>query len=222
MSSTPLSRSRKASLARAAETYHAQLEHDVKGMEYLAGRGLSSRSIETLRLGVVRSPLAGDDRYAGRLAIPYIGPRGNVYDLRYRCIEDHDCKEADCPKYLGYPDVKTRMYNVQALKAPTDYLLLTEGELDAATLVECGWPAVGIPGANAWHPHYSRMLSGFSRIVLIADGDDAGRKLASTVSRALPAQVRVIMCYQGQDVNSTFTEHGKQGLVDLLREDEEE
>jgi DNA primase len=157
-----------------------------------------------------------------RLAIPFIGPKGNVYDLRFRCIQSHDCKEERCPKYLGLDGVETRIYNAQALVAPTDYIFVTEGELDAATLTVCGWPAIGLLGANSWKKHYPRLLAGFSKVVLVADGDDAGHKLASTFRRAMPSAGNVILCQQGDDINSVFVREGREGLVALLKGDEDE
>jgi DNA primase len=163
---------------------------------------------------------------AGRLAIPFIGPRGNVYDIRFRCIEDHDHKDSEvrCPKYLGSDGVETRMFNTRALLAPTDYIFVCEGELDAATLTACGWPAVGIPGAHAWKLHYSRMLAGFSRVILVADADEAGKKLAVKFRKALPSSGSVILCkYENaRDVNEVFVQYGKDGLAALLRGEDDE
>ena len=219
MSSRPLSSSQKRSLASAAEMYHEQLDDQAR--EYLEARGLLP-AIETLRFGVVRSPRPEHTMMRDRLAIPFIGPKGNIYDIRFRSIQDHDCKEQSCPKYLGLDGVETRIYNAAALVAPTDYIFVTEGELDAATLTVCGWPAVGLPGANSWKPHYPRLLAGFSKVVLVADGDDAGRKLASTFRRAMPTAGHVILCEQGEDVNSTFLAKGKEGLMALLKSEDDE
>lgn len=214
MTIEPLSRSLKASLARATETYSSQL--DQRALDYLDSRGLaSSRVIETHRLGVVRSPLPSHEQYEGRLVIPYIGPKGNTYDVRFKCIEDHDHKDVGCAKMLGLPGLRTRMFNTQALAAPTDYIFLAEGEPDAMTYTACGWPAVGIPGANAWEPHHARMLSGFGKVALIAHGDDAGRKLAHAVRRSLPGS-NVVVVAEGEDANSLYMKGGKQALLDLL------
>ena len=227
MTSLPSSASLKRSLASAAREYHEQLLTDPEGLAYLAERGLgSSPAIEALRFGVVRSPRPEHEMMAGRLVIPFIGPAGNVYDLRFRCIEDHDHKDSEvkCPKYLGSDGVETRMYNVRALLAPTDYILVTEGEMDAATLTACGWPAVGIPGANAWKPHFGRMLSGFSRVILLADADEAGKKLAAKFRKALPSSGRVIVCKHedARDVNEVYVRYGKDALAALLRGEDDE
>lgn len=214
MTLLPLSPSQKALLERSTAAYQSQVDDRTRA--YLESRGLLG-AIDRLRFGAVTSPLPEDELMRGRLAIPFIGPRGNIYDIRFRCIEDHDCKELGHGKYMG-SDRPTRMYNTRAISAPTSYLFITEGELDAATLEMCGWPAVGITGMNGWKAHYARMLAGFSDITLIADGDEAGQKLAAKVRQALSG-VRVIVCEQGQDVNSMFGNHGKEGLAALLRKE---
>lgn len=220
MSSVPLSNSQKKALASAAQEYHSQLDDTARA--YLATRGLgSSQSIETLRFGLVRSPRPEHTMMTGRLALPYIGPNGNVYSMVFRCIREHDCKEAGCKKYL-YPTGERRvMYNTRALMASTDYLFVTEGEMDAATLTACGWPAVGIPGTNGWQKHFGRMMAGFTRVVLFADGDTAGEKLVHDFRRALPSVGIVKICEPGDDINSLFMREGKEGITNMLKEDDE-
>ena len=215
MALRPSSPSRKALLDEACKEYHAQLQSDGAGQDYLGKRSLLS-SLELGLLGVVRQPKRGHERYAGRLAIPYIGPAGNIYDIRYRCLEDHDCRDHGHGKYEGEPGVQTRLYNSRALLAPTDYIFICEGEIDALTLGACGWPAVGVPGANAWKPHHRRCFDAFADVVVVADGDDAGRKLASTVVRAIPAARSVIMS-EGMDANSIYVQGGKAALAELLK-----
>lgn len=215
----PLSASLKASLERSTATYHAQLDDAAR--RYLEGRALFDPSIETHRLGVVRDPIKGDERFLGRLAIPYIGPKGNVYGINYRCMADHDCKEVACHKYDKPSGIPSRMFNTQALLAPTDYIFVTEGEIDAISITACGWPAVGMPGANVWKPAHARMVAGFSKVVLLQDPDDAGSKFASSFLRSLPQSARVIICKyrEATDVNSVYAMYGKAGLIELLKEE---
>ena len=223
MTTAPLSRSLKASLERATAAYQSQL--DEPALAYLERRGLGSSLVtETHRLGVVRSPLPGHERFVGRLVIPYIGPKGNVYGMNLRCIEDHDCKEQGewHHKYDKPAGMETRMFNTAALVSETDYIFVCEGELDAITLTACGWPAVAVAGVTHWRAHHSRMLAGFSRVVLLADGDDAGRKLADAVRRSLPVTGEAIVLSDGSDVNHTYMTGGKEALRALLSDQEDE
>lgn len=219
MTLRPSPAARKTLLERAAKAYAEQMEDSQIGLEYLAARGLlDSRNVH--HFGVVGEPVQGHERYEGRLAIPFIGPAGNVYDIRYRCIQDHDHRESKCAKYLNDPGVETRVYNTRALLAPTDYIFITEGEIDAATLAACGWPAVGLPGASSWKGgHRPRLFHGFQDIIVIGDGDDAGRQFVDTVVKSL-ASARGVMICEGEDVNSTYVKGGKDALRELLKEDE--
>lgn len=212
----PSSQSQKRSLARACERYADQLNNDERAREYLARRGLLPFAV-VLGFGAVSYPEPGHDRYAGRLAIPFIGPGGNVYDIRYRCIEDHDCKDNKCAKYLGDEGKVTRLYNTRALVAPSQTIFVTEGEMDAATIAACGWPSVGVPGASSWKSAYRpRLFGGFSRVIVIGDGDDAGKSFVREVVRSMPDSEGKVMP-PGHDVNSIFVERGKDGLTELLK-----
>ena len=221
MTSAPLSNSLRDSLARACEEYEAQLTADPRAQEYLERRGLTGVT-DRLRFGSVLSRRHDHPPWVeGRLAIPFLGPRGNVYDIRFRCMGDHDCRAENHSKYLpAYEGIPTKLYNVRATLAPTDYIFVTEGELDAATIEACGWPAVGCVGAENWKPHYGRLLHGFSQVVLLADGDSAGKDLAARFRRALPSSGRVIIVPTGTDVNQVYVQGGKEALAEIMREDQ--
>jgi len=203
----------KKSLAEAATAYHSQMSPDA--LEYLARRGLGAEVADAFLLGHVSSPLDGHDHMAGRLVIPHIGPAGNVYDLRFRCIAHEDCKEAGCKsKYMGLPGLQTRTFNTRAIALAGDELHVTEGEIDAMSLAAAGFQAIGIPGVNALPKHFPRMVAGFSSLTLWADGDDAGRGLAERVARVVPT-VRILVMRTGMDVNSILMEGGADALRKL-------
>lgn len=206
----PLSPGLKKSLAEAATAYEAQM--DKSGLEYLARRGLGAEVVAAFRIGRASSPLSGHDHMAGRLVIPHIGPAGNIYDLRFRCIEHADCKEAGCKsKYMGLPGVQTRTFNTRAIALAGDELHVTEGEMDAMSLSVAGFQAIGIPGVNALSRHFDRMVAGFSKVTVWADGDDAGRGMAEKIARAVPL-ARILIMRAGQDVNSILVEGGADAL----------
>jgi 5S rRNA maturation endonuclease (ribonuclease M5) len=68
------------------------------------------------------------------------------------------------------------------------------------------------------------MLAGFSRVILVADADEAGKKLAVKFRKALPSSGSVILCkYENaRDVNEVFVQYGKDGLAALLRGEDDE
>lgn len=200
----------------------AALPLDEAGRAYLARRGLLEVATD-LRFGVV--PASAPTRfqqYVGRLVIPSIGPEGNVYDVAFRCIQPHDCKAEECPKYLFLPGLDKRLYNVRAVREAGDVVDICEGQLDAATLEACGLHAVGVPGANGWKRHHRRLFQGFERVRVWADGDPAGKQFAEKVCNDV-AWADVMMVQWGEDVNDVFVAGGKEAILRIAEgEDEDE
>lgn len=156
----------------------------------------------SFRLGVVVDPLPGDEPAEGRLAIPYL-TRAGVVGIRYRCLADHDHGEQNCPKYWGYPGAESRLYNVAALFGSGDFVCITEGELDSEILVQIGLPSVGVPGASNWKKHFSRIFEDYTRVLVFADGDEAGRAFGKKVASEVESAT-VIPMPDGLDVNEVF------------------
>lgn len=207
MSGTKLTVEQRISLEYATTAYEKNLG---LAEDYLSSRGFSEETASSFRLGVVVDPVPGDDDFVGRLAIPYI-TRSGVVDIRFRCIEAHDCKATNCKKYLGHPGRPLRLFNVEALFAAEDFVVLTEGELDAMTATQVGFPAVGVPGTGGWKPHFSRIFEDYQRVYLFADGDDAGKKFGAKLSSDIGAIV--VSMPDGEDVNSAYLKLG----ADYLR-----
>ena len=188
-------------------------------MDYLAGRGMGAATVKENRLGRVSTALNGHEYLQGRLVIPYIGPRGNIYNLRFRCMDHVDCKAEGCDrKYMSLSGFPSRVFGVRSLVSADDSIHVTEGELDAVTLHACGLAAVGIPGVENMPAHFSRMLAGFSTIILWADGDQPGRDFAGAVTKAIP-NASVIFMPAKEDVNSVFVARGKAGILAVLAGD---
>lgn len=199
--------------ARAVSQYQADLAADTAGQAYLTLRGIDQATAQRFRLGVATSPLAGHEAYRGRLAIPYLTPFGPVA-IRFRCIQQHDCKEAGHPKYLSQEGIQNHLFNVAALKADSSVLCVTEGEIDAITLDMCGIPAVGVSGANAWEEHFKLCLEDFDTVYALGDGDAAGAKFSSFLAREVGA--RSIKLPEGSDVNDVYRSGGAQALRALI------
>ena len=212
----PLSDSQRKSLATAATTYREQMNDECR--DYLAGRGLNAETVNKFGFGLVSTAISGHEYLQGRLVIPYIGPRRNVYNLRFRCLRHEDCKAEGCDsKYMSLPGYPSRVFNVRSLVSAGDSINVTEGELDSVTLEVCGLYSVGIPGVDNMPAHLSRMLAGFSSITFWADGDEAGRKLASRFMKHVPSARTLILC-AGEDVNSVFIKEGRSGIMNLLED----
>ncbi len=190
--------SQKELLGKATEKYSQNI---YQAEDYLKQRGIPLEVARLARLGVVVEPEVGHEAFIGRLSIPYITKTG-VVDLRFRSLNP-----AVEPKYMGLTGAETRMYNVLDVDKANDIIGVCEGELDTLTMSACvGIPCVGVPGANSWKKHYTRLLADFQRVFVFADGDQPGTEFARSLARELP--VTIVQMPDGGDVNSVYVSEG--------------
>lgn len=190
--------SQKQSLAKAVANYAENIHH---AEDYLKSRGITREVAKAAHLGVVTRPEVGHEAFMGRLAIPYYTKTG-VVDVRFRSLDP-----SVEPKYMGMPGVATRLYNVLDVERAGDWIGVCEGEIDTITLSHnVGIPCVGVPGANSWKKHYTRILADFERVYVFADGDQAGLQFATSLSKELP--VTIVQLPDGEDVNSAYVRYG--------------
>jgi DNA primase len=201
-------------LGSQIEKYHRQVG-EVEA--YLTSRGISRQSINRFKLGYT----GNTDNYStrNRLAIPYLTPAG-PWHIKYRCIEDHDCKEAKCKKYTYEGGQQQHMYNASVL-LDAERVVLVEGELDAISVSQCGVPAVAYPGAQTFrsNKHWRFCFDSCDEIIVVADGDPpdekgmgVGEREATEVARTLrdsvPGDVDVVVLPLGEDSNSLIQRDG--------------
>ena len=173
--------------------------------EYLLSRGITDQVAHTYRLGFVTGDNPGDNDYSHRLSIPYLTPAGPV-DIRYRAIGEQS------PKYLSRPGAATKLFNVKDLLIRSTVLFLCEGESDTITASGlCGLPTVGVPGANSWQSHFKLLMSDYARVVVLCDGDEAGRQFGKTVCKEVDSAIAVSMP-SGMDVNDVYMSGGRDAV----------
>lgn len=207
-----LSPSRKEWLGATAEKYHKAL--DETALAYLANRGIETSQVEQHLLGLVSEPEPVHADYTGRLSIPFVTPTG-VVAIRYRCIEDHNCKDAGHPKYLQGKGEGDHLYNVPSLRERHPAIAVCEGEIDTITVDTHVLPALGVPGATKWKSHWTRLLEGYERVFAVGDGDDAGKDFTGRLVEMLP-NAKAVIFPQGQDANSFYLERGPEALSEFI------
>ena len=118
-------------------------------------------------------------------------------------------------KYWSPKGTRTRVFNTNALLNPGHWIAICEGEFDTMAATQAGIPAIGIPGVQQWSGYMRNMLSGFSRVIVLADNDDKGQGLAfgEKVAEQLE-ETKIVLAPAGHDVNSTLKEFGVSGLRD--------
>lgn len=217
-----LSDMQKKFLVEASRRYNLSLEGS-PAEKYLESRGLVGPKADALGFGYVEDPLPGHEYQRGRLAIPYLRPSANggmsVINIKFRCIEDHDCKDAHpkAGKYTAQTGGGTHIYNTNAIIRSHDEIVMCEGELDAATWEVVGMDSVGLPGTESWMPHFGRIFRGYHTIYFCADTGDAknqGIVFAEKLAQdkfLKETQFKIIPMPAG-DVNKTYLELGAEAL----------
>lgn len=201
----------KAFLRESALNYHHQLLDDPEALKYLTeDRNITSEAIVHFGLGVVRDPVVGHETYRNRISFPYVTVTG-VTSIRFRYLGD--AKADKVSKFLSLTGDSARLYNVTALTNESR-VFICEGETDTITCWMAGLPAVGVPGATAFRPVFSRIFRN-REVTVLADNDDSGegKKFADEIHGHLGG-CDVILMDRGHDVSSYATEHG----LDKLRE----
>lgn len=215
----PLSRAQLRALEEACAGYEENLalDHDGDVARHLAERGVEDRVVRTFRLGVVGDPAPGHVKHKGRLAIPYLDQFGAPLAIRFRCVDNHNCRDEGHGKYQTMPGDPPRLFNVGAIHRADNEIDLCEGELDAVILSQIGLHAVALPGANVWKPRHRLLLAGFDVIRVWGDPDDAGGEFMKKVTHSLP-RARGVRLTEG-DVTETYLAGGAEALLDLIQED---
>lgn len=176
-----------------ADRYHQALLKDAEAMAYLHGRGILDESIERFRIGLY------SNKGTRWITIPHY-QGGELVNIKFRSLPPAE------KTFRRIPDCKSVLFNVDALKGRQE-IILTEGELDAISLIQAGADNVigATNGAGAFDPEWIDQLKTLKKIFIAYDSDEAGQKGA----RALAKRLGYNRCYNmelpdGQDINDYF------------------
>lgn len=98
---------------------------------------------------------------AGFLVIPYLLDGRPVFlKARPPCGKDK-AERLGLVRFLNTSAAIPCLYNVDALAAQPDKVLICEGESDTWTALSCGFPAVGVPGAGSFKDAWVSLFAGF-------------------------------------------------------------
>ncbi|MGE4265294.1 MAG: DNA primase [Desulfovibrio sp.] len=158
------------------------------------------------------------DRFRGRLIFPIQNLSGQVIAFGGRILTDGE------PKYLNSSDTPIykkgeHLYGLfQARQAMTrsKRAILTEGYMDVLSLHQFGYTdACGVLGTALTQDQVKRLAGFCSRMVLIFDGDTAGRKAALRSAEMIlqyGTKCSVVLMPDGEDVDSLLQMMGREGL----------
>lgn len=154
---------------------------------YLAARGIQSATAQEFGIGVYR----GAGILSGRLVIPIHNAGGELVAYCGRCLDGTE------PRYRfpsGFAKAEVLFNLHRTLAARPDRVVVAEGFFDCFKLHQAGVAAVALMGTALSEAQQRALVNSFRHLVLMLDGDEAGRRAtASIAARLRPyASVRVI------------------------------
>ena len=204
----------KKSLLDVVIHYSKNLSEQAK--VYLEGRGISEQVANQFSLGTITDPINGHEAFEGWLCIPYFTALGDVSIVKFRRLDDGK------PKYGAPTGQKAHLFNVVDVIVDSAFIVVCEGELD--TVIVSGVlniPAVGVPGVAAWKPHFSKLLSGYDRVLIVGDNDvkEDGTNPGAEFSRRVQSEVNngiIVSLPPQMDINDFYLANGIDATVQLL------
>lgn len=157
------------------------------------------------------------DRFRGRLIFPIYSLSRNIIAFGGRIIGNEDeakyINSSDSPLYKK----GDHLYGLQQARQRINIeqsVLVTEGYMDVITLHQYGYTnSVGVLG-TALTPEQLKRISGFtSKVEILFDGDNAGRKAALRACEMFLTKgmnCNVILLPEGEDIDSILKIYGKE------------
>jgi len=170
--------------------------------EYGAKRGLTAETIAEFGAGMCISK----GTFAGRYVVPLHDEQGQLVGYAGRSLDDSE------PRYL-FPAGKKgfrksrllfNLHRLLAKEPPASWTVVVEGFFDAMHVVQAGYPCVGLLGSTLSVEQEELLCKNFDQVVLLFDGDTAGRKATDDCLLRLGRRVyvRAIELPDGQQPDS--------------------
>jgi DNA primase len=156
---------------------------------------------ETLARAGLFNPAGHLRFYRHGLLFPYFNRAGKPVYLQARTV-DPEAK----PKELSLSGPIPLPYNARMLDGEPGHLYLCEGVIDTLTLLEQGFPAVGVPGAANFKPAWAPLFR--NKVVHVAFDPDApgnsGAARAMDLLTAEGVENKRLTPPRGMDLNDWF------------------
>lgn len=201
-------------LLEAAQRYAQEISPEA--IVALEERGISEEIAALYMLGTVTDPMNGHEQHTGWISIPYITALGHCVGFKFRRLD------GGLPKYGSPTGQKAHLYNVVDTTILSNHIVVCEGELDTVVVSGVlGIPAVGVPGVQAWKPHFAKLLSGYDTVYIVGDNDikEDGSNPGLEFSKRVQQEVlngQMVHLPAGMDINDYYLAHGVQATQALL------
>jgi DNA primase len=146
---------------------------------YLAARGIERHTAEEFGVGMYR----GSGIFSGRLVIPIHNQRGELVAYCGRAL-DHSAPRYRFPPGFAKSEILFNFHRAAAAEKPA--VVVVEGFFDCFTLHQAGVRSVvALMGSALYQPQQRLLLERFQRVLLMLDGDGAGRRAAADLAARL-------------------------------------
>ncbi|HMB70427.1 MAG TPA: toprim domain-containing protein, partial [bacterium] len=185
--------------------------------------GLRPSSLERAGLAIARDSKTGHyDRFRGRLMFPIETAASKVIGFGGRILGEGE------PKYLNSPETplfqkRRTLYGFPQARdglRDTGEAMLVEGYTDVLALAQAGFRnALASLGTAFTEEHAKAIKRSVDRVIVVFDGDEAGRKAAVMSAGPLLGaglDVKMVMLPAGQDPDSLIRSQGKDAFREEL------
>jgi DNA primase len=145
---------------------------------YLAARGIQTATAKEFGIGFYRGP----GRLSGRLVIPIHNAGGELVAYCGRALD------GTLPRYRfpsGFAKSEVLFNQHRAAAAGPGRVVVVEGFFDCFKLHQVGVAAVALMGVAFSEAQQRALLQSFHSVILMLDGDEAGRRATDTVAARL-------------------------------------
>jgi DNA primase len=168
-------------------------------------------------------------RFRKRITFPIANEQGKTIAFTARALESKDAQGRDIAKYLNSPETALYtkgqvLFNLDKAKSDMrahDFALLVEGQMDAISVYMAGIRNVLATSGTAFTEAQVRLLSRFTkRVVVNFDPDNAGANAAEKSIALLTEEgfeVKIVTLEGGLDPDRFVREQGLEAYMGALR-----
>lgn len=207
----PLKR-QKPTFKKPTKTGHSELS--ARALSWFKSRGISEETVRAMKITEGEEWMPQKQGLANTIQFNYFH-KGELVNTKFRTGDK-------CFKLVSGAELLP--YNIDGIKGSTE-CIITEGEMDALSFVECGrTDVVSVPnGANANLSYLDDYVEEYfddkSVIFIASDSDTKGVELRDELLRRFgPERCRVLEYGEGcKDANEHLQKFGKASLLDCLK-----
>jgi DNA primase len=186
--------------------------------DYGLSRGLTQETLDLFGAGLCLSK----GMFAGRFIIPLHDEQGRLVGYAGRSLDDSEPKYLFPSREKGFrkSELVFNLHRVLKTASADTPVVIVEGFFDCMKLQQAGYHAVSLLGSSLSEVQEELLVQNFNQLVLLFDGDDAGRSATAECLKRLArrAFVHVIELPDGKQPDQFTTDELRQlvGLDELF------